>query len=245
MKAIVLFFTLICGQFIYAQNKPMTVRFLSTVSVSKSKSHQTNLKLGNSGASKNKEVSSKKIKTKNVMRFGEYTISDVSFSNEEVEMSASYFLKYVNSKIQSSSVFTVNAASKKATVKTSENIKVEGIGSSSWTDLLVPFKARLVSTGVITMDNTNWEYFVEDKNLANNAREETVGYMTNGNNKLTIKLHKRILSFYDSDKKIGELTFPIFKDSTIWLENNLDADTKLAISSVCSATLFKVRGMNE
>lgn len=245
MKTIFLFLALICGHFIYAQNEPLTVRFLPTFAVSNSKSAETNITINNAEYSKNQEKSTKKIKTKNVMRFGEYTVSDVSFKTEEVETTASFFLKYVNSKIQSNSFFTVNMASKQAKVRTAENVKVEGIGGSSWTDLLVPFKARLVSTGVITIDNTNWEYLVEDKNFINNSREDVVGYMTNDNDKVTIKLYKRVLSFYNSDKKIGELKFPLFKSSTIWLEKGLDTDTQLAISSVCSAALLKVRSMNE
>ena len=76
-------------------------------------------------------------------------------------------------------------------------------------------------------------------------REELVGYLTNGQNKIAIKLHKRVLSFYESDKKIGELKFPLFKDSSIWLDEKSDSDTQLAISAVCSSTLFKVRSMNE
>lgn len=244
MKVLFLSLALICGHFMYAQNEPLVVRFLPVFSVGKSQGTQTDVKVGNSGYSKSQEKSSKKIKTKNVMRFGDYNVSNVSFNNEEVEISASYFLKYVNSKIQSNSFFTVSAASKQAIVKTSDKVKVESIGKSSWTDLLIPFKARLVSTGIIKIDSTNWEYLVEDKNFINNSSEETVGFLTNGDNKITIKLHKRVLSFYESDKKMGELKFPLFKDSTIWFADNSNIDTQLAISSVCSAALFKIRSVN-
>lgn len=245
MKNLLLFLALICGNFIYAQNEPLTVRFLPTYAVGKSKDVNTEVRIGNTGASKSREKSAKTIKTKNVMKFGAYTVSDVSFNSEEVEFSISHFLKYVNSKITNNSFFTVNHDSKQAVVKTSDNVKVEEIGHSSWTDLLVPFKARLVSTGVVKTDNANWEYLIEDKNFVNNMREELVGYLTNGQNKIAIKLHKRVLSFYESDKKIGELKFPLFKDSSIWLDEKSDSDTQLAISAVCSSTLFKVRSMNE
>ena len=245
MKTVLLSFALLCGHIMYAQTKPLTVRFLPTFSVDKTASKETQVNVGKANYSKSQEKSSKKIKTKNVMRFGGYTVSNVSFSNDEVETTVRYFLKYVNSKITNNSFFTVSNSSNQAAVKTSENIKVEGVGSSPWADLLVPFKARLVSTGTITMNNSNWEYLVEDKNFINNSIEEVVGYLTNGTNNIAIKLHKRVLSFYDADKKIGELKFPMFKDSTIWLADNLDADTQLAVSSVCSAALFKVKATNE
>jgi hypothetical protein len=245
MKILILSIALFCGHFSYAQNEPLTVRFLPVFSSGKSKGSQTEAHVGNSGYTKSQKESSKTIKTKNVMRFGEYTVSGVSFKNEEVEIAASYFLKYVNSKIQSNGFFTVKTASKQAIVKTSDNVKVEGIGKSTWTDLLIPFKARLVSTGVIKIDTSTFEYLIEDNNFINNSSEETVGFLTNGNNKIAIKLHKRVLSFYESDKKIGELKFPLLKDSTIWLSDTLNADTQLAISAICSAALFKIRGINE
>jgi hypothetical protein len=244
MKGFFLSIAMSFGSLLSAQTKPMTVRFLPTFSTGKVVSSGTNASVGNANYSKTKEKSSKTVKTKNVMRFGDYTVSDVSFKEEAVETSASYFLKYVNSKIESSSAFTVNAGPKHATVKTAENVAVEGGASAAWTDLLIPFKARLVSTGMIQIDSTHWEYLVEDKNFINNSQEETVGFLTNNAIKITIKLHKRVLSFYDADKKIGELKFPIFKDSTIWLAESLDADTKLAISAISSAALFKVRGTN-
>ncbi len=243
MKVLFLSLVLACGS-LNAQNAPMTVRFLPTFSTGKVTSSRTEASVGNAGYSKTKENASKNIKTKNVMRFGTYTVSDVSFNTEEVETSASYFLKYVNSKIQSSSSFTVNATSKKAVVQTAENVQVAGGASASWTDLLIPFKARLVSTGRIQMDSTHWEFLVEDKNFLNNSQEETVGFLTNNQAKIIIKLHKRVLSFYEADKKIGELKFPLFKSSTVWLADTLDEDTKLAISAISSAALFKVRGTN-
>ena len=244
MKVLLFSFALSCTTLIQAQNEPLTVRFLPVFSTGKVVTSGTNASILNAEYSKTKEKSSKTVKTKDVMRFGTYTVSNVSFNTEAAETSGSFFLKYVNSKIQSNSFFTVNAVSKKATVKTAEKVRVEGVGSAGWTDLLIPFKAQLVSTGTIQMDSTHWEYLVQDGNFINNSIEETVGFLTNDAVKITIKLHKRVLSFYEADKKVGELKFPIFKSTTIWFVETLNADAKLAISAVSSAALFKIRGMN-
>jgi hypothetical protein len=228
-----------------AQNKPLTIHFLPIFSAGKVVSSQTNANIGNAGYSKTNEKSSKQIKSKNVMRFGEYTVSDASFNNTAVETSASYFLKYVNSKINTNSLFTVHAAQKKAIVTTADDVRMEGIGSAAWTDLLVPFKARLVQTGIIKIDSLHWEYFVEDKNFISNSKEEVIGYLSNGKNQIAIKLHNRSLSFYEGNRQLAVLKFPIFKSSTLWFEETLDADTKLAIAAISSSALFKVRGIQQ
>jgi hypothetical protein len=245
MKNVFFTLALMSGTLLSAQNPPLTVRMLSHFSVSKSQGSQTNVSMGNSDFSKSKEKSSKQIKTKNVMRFGEYTVSDVSFKNEVVETSASYFLKYVTSKLNTNSLFTVQVAQKKAIVTTSDNVQVEEIGRSSWTDLLIPFKAQLINTGIIKIDTLQWEYFVEDKNFINNSQETVIGYLSNGKNQIEIKLHNRSLSFYEANRKIAVLKFPLFKSSTLWFEEALDADTKLAIAAVSSSALFKVKGIEQ
>jgi hypothetical protein len=245
MKNVFFTLALMGGTLLSAQNAPLTVHMLPTFSTGKSQSSQTNVSIGNSGFSKSQEKSSKQIKTKNVMRFGEYTVSDVSFKNEAVETSASHFLKYVTSKLNTNSLFTVQAAQKKAIVTTSDKVTMEAIGYSSWTDLLIPFKARLINTGIIKIDTLQWEYFVEDKNFINNSQETVIGYLSNGKNQIEIKLHNRSLSFHEANRKIAVLKFPLFKSSTLWFEEALDADTKLAIAAVSSSALFKVKGVQQ
>jgi hypothetical protein len=243
----IVFFTLaLMGSCIVsAQNKPLSVRFLPTFSTGKSQSSQTMVSGGSTSISKTKEKTSKQIKTKNVMRFGEYTVTDVSFNSESVELSASHFLKFVTSKLNTNSLFTVQAGAKKAVVTTSDNVTVEGIGSSTWTDLIVPFKSRLINTGIIKIDSTQWEYFVEDRNFLNNSTEEVIGYLSNGKNKIEIKLHNRSLTFSEANQTCAVLKFPLFKTSTVWLEEKVDSDTQLAISAVCSAVLLKIRGVQQ